>query len=119
MDDLLDGVDPREREDGHEVIPDGWIVGPRFKPSRHYLSNPVWCGKTGPKTYMGFPWGLGGECWYVTVYGGNPDDPENYERRRMFAAVDRDVALAAGRQWAADGFPAGKPGYQERSGGHE
>lgn len=74
----------------------------RLKPKDKYLSHVVWIGDAVPEHFMGMPWGLGGECWWVVAYEGTPDD---FQERKIFAGMDREAVDGAARRWVADGFP--------------
>jgi hypothetical protein len=86
------------------ALPGGWMEEPRLKARDNYLSHVTWIGEAVPDRYMGPPWGLGGECWWVRAWKGDPGQPERFEERKIFAGMDPDALVAAARQWAADGF---------------
>lgn len=70
------------------------ISEPQFKDANGYLTNPTWVGNAMSPGAMGWPWGLGGECWYVTVERDTPR-----RRRRVFAGTDKDMVTAAAQAW--------------------
>lgn len=69
----------------------------RLKAEGRYLTNPVWVGDGVPERFMGWPWGLGGECWWVEARGDG--------RRKVFAGMDRGDVVAAAQRWLDDGAP--------------
>ena len=80
----------------------GWTEDPRLKPSENYLTNPTWIGEAVPDWYMAYPWGFGGECWWVRAFRGDPQHPERWKRRKVFAGMDPDALVAAAHQWIED-----------------
>jgi hypothetical protein len=90
---------------GGEQLPGGWMDGLRLKPKDKYLSHVVWVGEAEPEHYMGFPWGLGGECWWTCVLEGADGESPDFTERKVFAGMDRDEVSDAARKWAEDGYP--------------
>lgn len=70
------------------------ISEPQFKDADGYLTNPTWVGGAMPPGAMGWPWGLGGEYWFVTAQRDTPR-----RQRRTFAGTDKDTVTAAAQAW--------------------
>lgn len=82
----------------------GPLDGPHHKTEGQYLTHPTWIGEAVPEWYMGHPWGLGGECWFVTAYVGGASDG-GWRYRHTFAGMDPEEVKRAAQAWLDEGAP--------------